>query len=545
MFNAFEKIFSFILSILTFVSGFVSGINKTSVTIDANKLGDEVPAIVNTLNVWNPYAFNENTQPDSENDVMSFVDYIELMTATGGNEENDPFINPLDNSILDDYDFSRIIASCQGVLNLGAKPVLILGNVPLKLSENPVLGGYGYNVCPPKNYNEWYDFICTYLSALVEKFGIDEVETWHFGVLTEYENEEWFSADGDPQKTFISYCRLYDYTVKALIDILGDDVYVGAHSMTVTEGLWDERDFIKHCAIGKNYATGETGTRICYLTSSFYDSEIYEKTAGKRPAECINFLRLAAEENGLNNLDYGFDEGRILSGERGADDNSLTCRAVGDSVQAAYDAKLYKEIIEAGASWFSSWGYTTGGAINGFASVAYHEALLFSKMTGSKRLDVSTNTKIEKKTDKNAFAAKDAKTGNIYIAAYNFRFDKHHIMPCTMNITVNDISLIGKTVEIHTYYVNDDCNFFDEWKKDAEKYILSDTATSWSPDSFTLDSDILNPELYELYTTKLRDEYKKLSVLTSETQTVEISNTLTLKLKTDANTAAFVEIIPQ
>ena len=545
MSEIFEKILSFIMSIITVVSGLVSGINKTSVTIDANKLGDEVPAIVNTLNVWNPYAFNENTQPDSENDVMSFVDYIELMTATGGNEENDPFINPLDNTTLDDYDFSRIIASCQGVLNLGAKPSLILGNVPLKLSENPVIGGFGYNVCPPKDYNEWYNFICAYLSALVKKFGVDEVKTWHFGVLTEYENEDWFSSDGDPQKTFISYCQLYDYTVKALIDILGKDVYVGAHSMTVTEGLWDERDFIKHCAVGKNYATGETGTRICYLSSSFYDTEIYEKTSGKRPAECINFLRSAAEENGLDNLDYGFDEGRILSGESGADDNSLTCRAVGDSAQAAYDAKLYREILEAGASWFSSWGYTTGGAINGFASVAYHEASLFSKMAGCKRIDVSSNTKIGKKTDKNAFAAKDTNTGNIYISAYNFKFDKHHFMPCTMNITVNDTSLTGKTVEIRTYYINDDCNFFDEWKKDAAKYISSGTATSWSPDSFTLDSDILNPELHELYTTKLRDEYKKLSVLTHESQKVVVNDTLTLKLKTNANTAAFVEIIPQ
>ena len=48
MSEIFEKILSFIMSIITVVSGFVSGINKTSVTIDANKLGDEVPAIVNT-----------------------------------------------------------------------------------------------------------------------------------------------------------------------------------------------------------------------------------------------------------------------------------------------------------------------------------------------------------------------------------------------------------------------------------------------------------------------------------------------------------------
>ncbi len=545
IFEYVEKLLSLLMSLIMLISNLFSGVNSTAVTIDADNPGDTVPAVVNTLNVWNPYAFDENTQPDSENDVMSFVDYIELMTATGGSEENDPFVNPLDTSVLDDYDFSRIVSSCRGVLNLGAKPFLILGNVPLKLSENPVIGGFGYNVCPPKDYNEWYKFICAYLTALTDKFGVDEVRTWRFGVLTEYENEEWFSVDGDADKTYTAYCKLYDYTVKALTDTLGNNVYVGAHSMTVTEGLWDERDFIKHCASGINYATGKTGTRICYLTSSFYDNGIYEKTDGKRPAECIEFLRAAAEENGLNNLDYGFDEGRILSGKAGADDSALSLRSVGDSSQAAYDAKLYKEIIEAGASWFSSWGYTTGGAVNGFASVAYHQASLFAKTAGKNRLDVSVSAKIGKKTDKNAFAAKDSETGAIYISAYNYKFSKLHFMPCSMKITVNDSSLKGRTVEIRTYYINDDCNFFDEWQTDAAEYISAGTATSWSPDSFALDNDIVNSELREKYTSELREKYKELSVLTPVTQTVEVADTLTFTLDTDANTAAFVEIIPQ
>ena len=38
---------------------------------------------------------------------------------------------------------------------------------------------------------------------------------------------------------------------------------------------------------------------------------------------------------------------------------------------------------------------------------------------------------------------------------------------------------------------------------------------------------------------------KKMSVLTPESQNVVVNDTLTLKLKTNANTAAFVEIIPQ
>lgn len=108
---------------------------------------------------------------------MAFVDYIELMSAAGGNAENDPFAEPLNREVLDDYDFSRIVSSCRGILNLVAKPFLKLGNIPLKLSDEPLIGDFGYNVRPPQNYDdpqnydEWYRFLRAYLGALTDAFG--------------------------------------------------------------------------------------------------------------------------------------------------------------------------------------------------------------------------------------------------------------------------------------------------------------------------------------------------------------------------------------
>ena len=104
--------------------------------------------------------------------------------------------------------------------------------------------------------------------------------------MTEYENEDWFKANDDEDEvaraaaTADAYCKLYDYTVQALIDSIGEEVFVGAHSMTVTEGLWNENIFIKHCAYGKNAKTGKTGTRLCYLSASFYDSTPEHPTKG-------------------------------------------------------------------------------------------------------------------------------------------------------------------------------------------------------------------------------------------------------------------------
>ena len=71
----------------------------------------------------------------------------------------------------------------------------------------------------------------------------------------------------------------------ALIDEIGEEVFVGAHSMTVTEGLWDEGYFIEHCANGTNYKTGKKGSRLCYLSASFYDSNPGKFTKGKTLAK--------------------------------------------------------------------------------------------------------------------------------------------------------------------------------------------------------------------------------------------------------------------
>ena len=267
-----------------------------------------------------------------------------------------------------------------------------LGNVPIKFSKDATTEiGFGMNPYPPDDFDVYYNYIHALATELVKEFGKEEVLTWRFGVMTEYENAAWFFAgEEDPEASAEAYCKLYDYSVAALQDAIGEDVFVGAHSMTVTEGLWDEAEFIKHCGEGTNYKTGKKGTRVCYLSSSFYDSVPGEYTDGKTLPESIEYLRETAESVGLNDLIYGVDEGRILEGNSsGADSSELLTRTCGYTYQAAYDARLTAQMFNNDIAYFSAWSYLSNGFLQGNPTVSYHVAKNAAKFEGLK-LDLQT-----------------------------------------------------------------------------------------------------------------------------------------------------------
>ncbi len=135
-----ERLMALISALVTLLGSFSFSTNferaddEIKFTINANTvMSEELPNVVNNVNVWsiegNPFV---GAKVNEENNIFEFVDYVQLMQCSGGTEARDLFINPLDKTVLDDYDFTRLIENCRGVLNLGAKPMLKLGSVPLK-----------------------------------------------------------------------------------------------------------------------------------------------------------------------------------------------------------------------------------------------------------------------------------------------------------------------------------------------------------------------------------------------------------------------------
>ena len=549
----FEKIISALISFVMFLTSatgnLFSGSSTAHFTLSLEPNGKTIGNVVSNVNIWDMGTAFHNPSVNEEYNIYDFVEYIQLMQCSGGTAERDLFIDPLDRTVLDDYDFSRLIKNCAGIISLGVKPHLKLGGVPLKYTSGVEFGGFDMNIYPPDDYDVYYNYIKALADALVEEFGKEEVLSWRFGVMTEYENADWFMAKGGGEsESATAFCKLYDYTVQALIDAIGDDVFVGAHSMTVTEGLWDEAVFIKHAAQGTNYATGKTGTRVCFLSASFYDAAPGEYTEGYTLPETIAYLRKTAESYGLNNLIYGIDEGRILCGNTsGKDSDQLLSRTCGYTYQAAYDARLWLQCIANGIDYFSSWGYLSGGFPDGYPTVSYHVAKLISQFSGMKMLDISDKRFLPASfgTEVEALAGYDPESGTVRIMAYNFRNKVNYSKSAELKFEIATPGYDGKEVAVTAYYVNDDCNYFDEWCEDRETYGIDDNCFSWSPDDPCLDSltTLSDPEAREIYETELRDKYIECSKLVPVTSTATVTDgALTIEDTIDGNSVVFYEI---
>lgn len=540
---------SAITAISFFFSSFPLLFQNTSTAVinaDTSSYGDEIVNVVDNVNIWHMGNTFFDPQRNEENDVFEFVKYVQLMQCTGGTADRDLFVDPYDTSTFTDYKFEPLIENCRGILKLGAKPHLKLGGVPLKFTSDYKMGGFDMNLYPPDDYEVYYGYIKAIAQALVDEFGLDEVKTWRFGVMTEYENQDWFMAkSGLPEDSAIAYCKLYDYTVQALIDVIGEDVFVGAHSMTVTEGLWDEEIFIRHVAEGTNYANGKKGSRICFLSASFYDANPGEFTSGYTLPETIGYLKDKAEKYALENLIYGIDEGRILSGTTsGADDSQLLNRTVGYTWQASYDARIFAQTIRAGGDYFSSWNFLTNGNLDGYPIISYHVANNIADFEGYRLLSSeTTELKTLPSVEIGSLIGVDEETGSYRAMVYNFRNKLEY--KGKADVTLNVPSEDGKKYKITQYLVNDDCNYFDEWQEDRKAYNITDDCFGWSPDDPMLDNTttLKDSAAREIYYSQLREKYEKCAVLTpTEFEVTSVDGNISLNVLLEAGNVVFFEI---
>jgi hypothetical protein len=489
--------------------------------------------ITNKVSVMNQWDFRGNFMTERDESFfaknMDFVEYMQFMTATGGNKERDLFSDPLDTAALDDYDFSPLVTACRNVIRQGIRPFIKTGNIPLKFSaREPEMGTFGVNIFKPADYDIYYNYIAALAGTLVSEFGLHEVKNWKWGVFTEYENADWFVGDKTASGAMTAYCKIYDYTVAALTDILGDDIYIGAHSMTCSEGMWDERDFIKHCAAGTNFKTGKTGTPIRCLSISFYD--ITPNQANKISLiQSVGIVRNTAESFGLN-LEYGIDEGRILNG---TDGKPLTSRVVGFTYQAGYDARLFKQMVDYNIDYFAAWCYLTGDIFDGLKTVSHHVASRFYKMVGSVVTEHKTiKSDLPEQVESDLIASYNKDEHSFYLMAYCFKNDMKYSGTINAEFIISLPMFTGK-VKITRYLVDDNANFFDKWRADAALEGKENT-TGWSADS----AHIIMP--FD------RVKYEKYSELVPKDSITKLDNgSVTLNVPLTGNAVVFYVIEQQ
>lgn len=524
---------------------------QQTISVDLSSQSSKIRNIFSDVNCWDfhgPWTSQAAKRPGNYFSVhYPFIKKIQFMTATGGSAERDLFLNPGDRSDVTDYKFTDILSALHQVVRQGLKPMIITGNVPEKLSQDPVKGAFGVNVRPPADYNAYYNYIRKLAEAVVREFGIDEVKTWSWGVLTEYENRDWFiTADNSSRSTKIAYFKLYDYTVAALQDVIGaGNLFVGAHSMTVSKGLWDEQEFIDHVAKGINYKTGKRGTQINFLTSSFYDLSPGIPIPGNLTLEeAIRLLRGRAEADGLKGLKYGIDEGRLIGGP--PDDNRpLTSRIVALSYQGAADARMFRIMADLQADWFSTWSLSTTGLWGGVRLVSTHVASLGYRMAGDRRVNLTVNGAPADTTDEvNGLAGFNDSTGTVHLMLYNYNDSIAARSDETPVITIHHIApRSGGSVTIKQWTIDDTHgNFWPSWSADMHARGLTNAAFNWSKYSTELPGNLLHQADKEYWLSREK-AYRSLAALDSTNRSVVISDhMLTLRPHLAHHGIVFFEI---
>ena len=492
---------------------------------------------VSTVCVWDYREQFQGYGKDKQLIEMNpFVERAQFMTATGGNEGRDLFVDPSDRTVTDDYAFEPLLNACENALRLGVKPFIKTGSIPMKFSAEPKIGKFGVNMHVPENMEDYYRYLYALCVAMVERFGLEEVRSWWWGVFTEMENNEWFQASPDPEIAAKCNADIYDYSVCAITDVLGDDVKIGAHlMMTVTLpdvlNVFPPEYFVRHCGTEKNARSGKP-VKLDYLAYSFYD--IAPRIICPETFASVGMkLRGFAEQYGIGNVLIGCDEGRINSGN---DRKELSPRTVGSRYQAAMDADLIWQMVNFDIGWFSAWSYRSGGLMDGLKSVGSHVAENYHAMVGSTQVETDLHPEQFLKLNADAERANSVAgvndNGDVTVMAYHFKpGDDCCEKEIPVKISLPTVKKNGKSKAI-CRFVDDRCNFFPHWEKDRNAAGLKTTGR-WSEDS---------PEV--MTTGVEADKYEKYSHLIEEIEETEVQDGIeTLCVNIKSNSVLFVNFL--
>jgi len=150
------------------------------------------------------------------------------------------------------------------------KPIIELGFMPDDLSRGPPPGYIRKEaplalMCllpsvkgpfPPNDYSKWRNLVYEFVKHLKERYGAQEIESWYFEVWNEPDASYW-------EGSIEEYCKLYDYAVDGAV-AAHPKIKIGGPACCPGTSFLEK--FLAHCDHGKNYVTGERGTRLDFIS---------------------------------------------------------------------------------------------------------------------------------------------------------------------------------------------------------------------------------------------------------------------------------------
>ncbi|HWE83371.1 MAG TPA: hypothetical protein VG267_00400 [Terracidiphilus sp.] len=165
------------------------------------------------------------------------------------------------------YDFTITDRIFDALLAARVRPLVQIGFMPEALSTHPepyrhtfpkgdIFTGWSY---PPRNETKWSNLVTAYATHLHDRYGA-QTANWLWEVWNEPDIPYWH---GTPEQ----YDRLYDLTTAAIRKVLPQARIGGPEATGVSDHSEPFlRQFLEHCAHGKNAATGATGAPLDFIS---------------------------------------------------------------------------------------------------------------------------------------------------------------------------------------------------------------------------------------------------------------------------------------
>ncbi len=168
------------------------------------------------------------------------------------------------------YDWTITDRIFDAFRDAGVRPLVEVGFMPEALSTHPhpyrhnfpkgdVFTGWSY---PPRDYGKWSGLVAAWTRHLHERYGT-AVDGWLWEVWNEPDIPYWHG-------TAEEYNRLYDVTAAAIRGVLPTAKVGGPESTGPYESSPKSsaflKQFLEHCAHGKNAATGGTGAPLDFIS---------------------------------------------------------------------------------------------------------------------------------------------------------------------------------------------------------------------------------------------------------------------------------------
>ena len=144
------------------------------------------------------------------------------------------------------------------------------------------------------------------------------------------------------------------------------------------------------------------------------------------------------------------------------------------------------------------------------------------------------------KADVNASAAFDESADTLRIMAYNYRNKVNYKANAELTFRVNAPQFKDGEAKVTAYMINDDCNWFDEWREDRVRLGITDDKFNWSPDDGC--PNWLDAEAQKTFYA-LTEQYAEYYKLEPVETTVQVENgAFTLKADLDPFAVVFFEV---